>query len=164
MDRLKGIASLLVIAGAWLLLLRLVHLAVPMLYPAAFTGPISVDDFEAAGRHAGFSPRLPYYRPAALGTGPVHITASRRPRPKVVTFWQGERFLYLAEREGGPAPSRGVRGTPLEGRPGSRYWRAGETHHVVLELDGHWIEIRTDLTFVDVERIVDTLTPYRELL
>ena len=70
----------------------------------------------------------------------------------------------LAEQEGGPAPARGVRGTPLEGRPGSRYWRQGETHHVVLEEGGRWIEIRTDLPRLEVERIVDTLTPYRELL
>ena len=82
----------------------------------------------------------------------------------MVTFWQGERFLYLAEQEGGAAPARGVRGSILEGHPGSRYWREGETHHLVLELDGRWIEIRTDLDLVDVERIADTLRPYRELL
>ena len=161
---MKGFASLLIIAGGWLLVLRLVHLAVPAFYPAALTGPVSVDSFEAASRHAGFSPRLPYYRPQRLGARPVHITAVRRPHAKVVTFWRGERFLYLAEQEGGPAPARGVRGSPLEGHPGSRYWRQGETHHVVLEEGGRWIEIRTDLPRLEVERIVDTLTPYRELL
>ncbi len=161
---MKGLASLLVIAGGWLLLLRLVHLAVPAFYPAALTGPVSVDDFEAASRHAGFSPHLPYYRPQRLGERPVHITAVRRPYPRVVTFWRGERFLYLAEQEGGAVPARGVRGSPLADRPGSRTWRQGETHHVVLELDDRWIEIRTDLPRVEVERIVDSLTPYRELL
>ncbi len=164
MDRLKSLASLLVIVGCWLLLLRLLHLAVPAFYPAALTGPISVDDFEAAGRYLGFSPRLPFYRPARLGSRPIHITVTRRPHPRVVTFWQGEHFLYLAEQEGGPAPSRGVRGSPLEGHSGSRTWREGKTHHVVLRLDDRWVEIRTDLALADVERIVDTLTAYRDLL
>jgi hypothetical protein len=52
----------------------------------------------------------------------------------------------------------------LEGYAGSRYWREGDTHHVLLELRGHWIEARTDLSLREVRRIVDTLRPYEELL
>ena len=153
---------LLVVAGL-LLGLRLVHLAVPLLYPAVLSGPFSLETVAEAEPLVGFAPRLPFYRPEVLGTAPVHVTARRRPQPQVTVFWQGDRFLYLAERRGGPRPFVRPEARPLPGHPESSQWREGRTWRVVLEQDGLWIELRTDLPEEDLHRLVETLRPYREL-
>lgn len=165
MDRLKGAGSFLVAALGIFFALRLVHLGIPIFYPKVLTGPFSLDRIESVAEYTGFSPRLPFYRPEQLGLRPVNITVTRRPYAKVVIFWRAEHFLYLAEQEGGQ-PSRQAAGDaqPLPGHPEATWWQEGRTHHVVLALDGLWIELRTDLTLLDVQRIIDTLRPYDELL
>ena len=164
MDRLRGIASFLVIAAVAFAALRLLHLAVPVFYPKVLVGPVRLDRIEAVARYTGFSPRLPFYRPQQLGARPVDITVSRRPHPKVVIVWQGERFLYLAQQQGGERPPSEGDAVALPGRPDSSWSREGGTHHVVVKLDDLWIELRTDLPSRDLRRLVDTLRPYRELL
>jgi len=157
-----ALTFLLVVAGL-LVALRLVHLALPLLYPPVLSGPFSVDDVGQAEQYTGFPPRVPFYRPEVLGTAPVYVTARRRPHPQVTVFWQGDRFLYLNERRGGPEPFVRPEARPLPGHPESSQWREGRTWRVVLELDDLWIELRTDLPEEDLHRLVETLRPYGEL-
>lgn len=163
MDRLKGIGSFLIIIVVLFVFLRLLHLTVPIFYPRVLTGPFSVDDVGSTPEYLGFSPLLPFYRPEQLGVRPVNITVTRRPHPKVVIFWQAEHFLYLAERQGGETPRHDAGDGPLPGHPDSAWWLDGRTHHVVMKQNDLWIELRTDLSLRDVQRIVDTLLPYEEL-
>lgn len=164
MNRFKGLVSFAVITALFFVALRLVHLVVPIFYPRVLSGPFSLDDLGTVEQYTGFSPRVPFYRPEELGTRPVTITVTRRPHPKVTIFWQGEHFLVLTEQRGGEAPPRPVETWPLERHPEAAAWREGATTWVQLERDGLWIEVRTDLSTTDVERIVDSLRPYAELL
>lgn len=152
-----------ILAGLFVAL-RLLHLALPLLYPPVLAGPFSLDDLGEVERYTGFEPLVPFYRPEVLGSGPVTITARRRPLPQVLIFWQGRRFLYLAERRGGPQPRTSPDARPLPAHPEALWWREGRTHRVVWPLDGLWIEIRTDLPEQDLHRLVETLRPYGELL
>jgi hypothetical protein len=164
MDRLRAIASFALIAASFLVGLRLLHLTIPIFYPKVLSGPFSLDQIELVEQYTGFSPRLPFYRPQQLGERPVTITVTRRPYPKVVIFWQAEHFLYLAEQQGGDMSSGEGGGEPLADQPESGWRREGKTHHVVVQMDDLWIELRTDLSSRDVQRIIDTLRPYEELL
>jgi hypothetical protein len=164
MDRLRGIGSFLVVTVILLAALRLLHVGIPIFYPKVLTGPFSLDRIESVKEYTGFSPRLPFYRPEALGERPIYITVMRRPHSKVVIFWQGEHFLKLTEQQGGEIQLPGRESRPLAGHPEARWRLDGRTLEVVLEMDGLWIEIRTDLSLRDTQRIVDTLRPYEELL
>jgi len=169
MARFRGIATLLVVFGVLFLLLRALHLGVPLLYPKVLQGPFSLESVAEVEEYAGFSPLVPFFRPATLGERPVHVTVTRRPRARVAVFWQGERFLYLEEREGGGPPpvpenarewSLATPGAPEE----ARWWRQGRTVHAVARRGDHWVEVRTDLPADDARRVVETLRPYRDLL
>lgn len=164
--RLRAVVSFVILAAIFFALLRVVHLAVPVFYPQVLSGPFSVESFDEVEELAGFSPLVPFFRPEVLGAGPVHITVTRRPQPKVVVFWQAEHFLYLSEQRGGRPgrPPASVQPKPLPRHPDARWWQEGDTHHVRLERDGLWIELRTDLPLPDVDRVVETLRPYEELL
>lgn len=169
MARWRGVLSLLVIAGALFLLLRALHLGIPVVYPKVLQGPFSLESVAEVEEYAGFSPLVPFFRPESLGERPIHVTVTRRPRSRVTIFWQGERFLRLEERAGGappPVPENArawelrTAGAPDE----AHWWRQGRTVHAVARRGDHWVEIRTDLTDDDARRIVETLRPYRELL
>ena len=168
MGRLKGITSLLVIAGVFFLALRALHLLVPAFYPQVLAGPFSVEEIGAVEQYTGFEPLMPFYRPQGLGREPVHITAERRPRPRVTVFWHGDHFLYLEERAIVGASDRRPR-TPGNARPfealedGVR-WSEGETLHAVGRRGDVWVTLRTDLPEEDLRRIAETLRPYGELL
>jgi hypothetical protein len=169
MKRLRGIGSLLVILGGLFLLLRALHLGIPVVYPKVLQGPFSLDSVAEVEEYAGFSPLVPFFRPETLGERPIHVTVTRRPRARVTVFWQGERFLYLEEREGGPPPPVPENARAWELRtPGApdeaHWWRQGRTVHAAARRGDHWIELRTDLPDEDARRIVETLRPYRELL
>jgi hypothetical protein len=156
--------TLVVILGVLALALRILHVGAPMLYPRVLQGPFSLDDIAEVERYAGFSPLVPFFRPAELGSRPVHVTVFRRPAARVVIFWQGEHFLYLAQSRGGEPPPVPPGAEALAVAGGARWWRHGRTRHVVARRDGTWVEIRSDLDARDVRRIVETLRPYRELL
>jgi len=81
----------------------------------------------------------------------------------VVIFWHADHFLYLAEQRGGEKPADPPDSQPLPGHPESSWWHEGETIHGVLKLEDLWIELRTDLSLQDVQRISDTLRPYEQL-
>ncbi len=164
MDRLKPILSFALLAALVFGALRLVHLMVPVLYPKVLAGPFSLESIEQVEEYAGFAPRVPFYRPQTLGARPVNVTVERRPFPRMRVFWQGEHFLVLEETRGGPQPLHLPSDHPLPGHPGAAWWTEGRTQHVVYRLDDLWIDLRTDLPPQDVQRLVDTLRPYRELL
>ena len=107
---------------------------------------------------------MPFYRPQQLGAEPVNITVTRRPYPEIQVLWQAEHFLSLKERKGGPMPTVTPQAQPLPGHPGSMSWQDGRTQLVVIPLDDLWIELRTDLSLRDVQRLVDTLRPNEKLL
>lgn len=164
MGRLKGIASLLVILGGFFLAARVLHLVVPLFYPPVLAGPFSVEDIGEVEEYTGFSPLMPFYRPEELGREPVHITAERRPRPRVTVFWHGRHFLYLEERLDGDRPD-----TPADTRPfpildEGRRWNEGETLHAIGKRGDLWIRLRTDLGEEDLRRVAETLRPLEELL
>jgi len=163
-DRLKGVGSFVIVLVLLLLAMRVVHLGVPIFYPKVLAGPFSLTGFDEVEEYSGFSPYLPFYRPEHLGVTPGNITVTRRPYPRVVVFWHAEHFLYLAEQQGGQRSPQRMREAPLPGHPEASWWREGDTQMVVLQRDGVWIELRTDLSLRDVQRIVDTLRPYEELL
>lgn len=169
MSRLRGIASLLVITGVLFLALRALHVGIPVLYPRVLRGPFSLGSLAEVEGYTGFSPLVPFFRPQTLGPEPVNVTATRPPRAQVVVFWQGDRFLYLEEREGGGAPPvpEHARSWILEGPAASgenHWWRQGRTIYAVTRRGDLWIEVRTDLSDDDTRRVVETLRPYRELL
>jgi len=164
MDRLRDIASFVVITAVVFGILRLLHLGIPVFYPRVLAGPFNLDRMELVKQYTGFSPRLPFYRPEQLGVRPVDITVSRRPHPKVVILWRAKHFLYLAEQQGGGSPPHPGGGEALPGRPDSSWTQEAGNQHVVMKQGDLWIELRTDLSASDVQRIVDTLRPYEELL
>lgn len=161
---LAGLLSLVVILGVLGVLLRVVHLGIPLLYPQVLRGPFSLDGLDEVEEYAGFSPLVPFYRPAELGSAPVIVTVFRRPRPRVAILWQAERLLVLEQTQGGPPPAAPPQARPLVGEPEATWWREGRTHHVIARSRGLWVEIRTDLPEQDLHRIVATLRPYAELL
>lgn len=153
-------ALIVVLVGAFL---RLLHLGVPLLYPPVLAGPFSLETAEEAEEIVGFEPLMPFYRPEVLGTAPVNVTARRAPQPQLTVFWQGERFLVLTQRRGGPPPFARAESRPLPDHPEAQMWREGRTWRVVLPYRGLWIEIRTDLPEEDLHRLIETLRPYTEL-
>jgi hypothetical protein len=159
-----SLVSLAVTVGVLALLLRLLHVGLPILYPRVLQGPFALADVAEVEQYAGYSPLVPFFRPAELGPRPVHVTVFRRPHPRVVIFWQGEHFLHLDQRRGGDPPAVPSNAEPLPVAGGGRWWRQGHTRYLVLRRGGEWIEIRTDLDDASARRIAETLRPYRELL
>lgn len=169
MSRLRGIASLLVIAAVLLVVLRAIHVGIPIFYPRVLRGPFSLGDLAEVEQYTDFPPLVPFFRPQSLGPKPVHVTASRPPHAEVVVFWQGERFLYLEERAGAAAPPvpENARTWGLEGPAAAgehHWWRQGRTIYAVTRRGDLWIELRTDLSDDDARRVLETLRPYPELL
>jgi hypothetical protein len=158
-----SLASLIVVLAVLALLLRLLHLGLPLAYPRVLQGPFSVADLGAVEEYAGFSPLVPFFRPQQLGPQPVYVTVFRRPRPRVVALWQGEHFLFLEQTQGGPAPPVPPDAHPLAVPGGASAWRHGRTLHVVARREGLWIVLRTDLDERAARRLVETLRRQRDL-
>jgi len=136
MSRLRGIVSLLVIAAVLLLVLRAIHVGIPIFYPRVLRGPFSLGSLAEVEEYTGFPPLVPFFRPQTLGERPVNVTASRPPKAEVVVFWQADRFLYLEEREGGTPPPvpENARTWGLEGPAAAgehHWWRQGRTIYAV---------------------------------
>ncbi|MGD2115990.1 MAG: hypothetical protein PVG07_13110 [Acidobacteriota bacterium] len=164
MGRLKGILSLVVIAGVFFLAIRVLHLVVPLFYPPVLAGPFSVEELADVEQYTGFSPLTPFYRPEELGQRPVYITAERRPRPRVTVFWHGDRFLYLEQRLDGDRPHVPPDTRPFPVLEDGERWLEGSTWHAAGKRGDLWILLRTDLSDEDLRRIAETLRPLEELL
>jgi hypothetical protein len=169
MSRLRGLVSLVVLAALLWLALRAIHVGIPLVYPQVLRGPFSLDSLAEVEDYTRFSPLVPFFRPEVLGEQPVHVTVTRPPRAEVVVFWQAERFLRLAEREGGerPAVPHDARTWTLRGPAAAgenHWWQRGRTVYAVARRGELWIELRTDLSSDDARRIVESLRRYRDLL
>jgi hypothetical protein len=158
-----SLVTLVVVLGILAVVLRLLHLGMPMLYPRVLQGPFSLEDVGEVERYADFSPLMPFFRPAELGPRPVHVTVYRQPVPRVVVFWQGDHFLYLEQSRGGEPPPVPADAEALAVGEGTRWWRHGRTRHVVSRRGGIWVEIRSDLDDRTVRRVLESLRPYEEL-
>jgi hypothetical protein len=157
----KGIASLLVITAAVFVVLRGLHLAVPIVFPETRQGPIVVERLEDVRRQVGFAPILPAYRPAILGDHPGDMTIQLSPVPTFRTVWRGDAHdLTLTQRRGGPDPAIPPLARPLEGVPTAMWWIAGGRSYLVLRRDEFWIELDTSLPERELRRFADTLTMY----
>jgi hypothetical protein len=158
--RLTGLGSFILITGGVLLVLRLLHVGIPLLLPDTRPGPFALTSLDEVRRRVGFAPLVPAYRPAALGDRPSSLTVSLSPYPTFVIVWRGEHHLSVTQRRGGAMPAHPATGQPLAGVAGSTWWRDGSVHRLVLKRDEFWIEVETDLPSRDLKRIADTLTPY----
>ena len=160
MGRLTGLGSFILITGSILLVLRLLHVGLPLFLPDTRPGPFALASLDEVRRRVGFAPLLPAYRPAALGDRPSNLTVSLSPYPTFVIVWRGEHHLSVTQRRGGAMPAHPVTAQPLAGVADSTWWLDGSVRHLVLKRDGFWIEVETDLPPRDLKRIADTLTPY----
>ncbi|MBK9238836.1 MAG: hypothetical protein IPL75_00950 [Acidobacteria bacterium] len=160
MDRLKGLRTFLLITGVVALGLRLLHTALPVAFPETRQGPIRVERLEDVRRLAGFTPLIPGYRPATLGTGPVSMQVWLSPSPTFEVVWQqGDQYLSVTQRRGGQKPAHPPLAAALGGVPGSTWWMEGSRHHVLLERGEFWVEIETSLPEGELRRFADTLAP-----
>ena len=97
MDRLKGLFTFVCVTAGVLLALRVIHVAVPAVFPETRQGPITITRLDDVRRLAGFAPLIPAYRPATLGLQPVTMTVVLSPRPV---------FTVPPSREPSRAPKR----------------------------------------------------------
>jgi hypothetical protein len=150
MAGLKRIVSFLVITTAVFVVLRGVHIAVPIVFPETRQGLIVVTRLEDVRRQVGFAPILPAYRPAILGDHPGEMTIELSPVPTFRTVWRG----------GGPDPVMPPLARPLDGVPNAMWWIAGGRSYLVIRRDQFWIELDTSLPSRELRRFADTLTAY----
>lgn len=161
MGRLTGLGSFIVVAAALLLVLRTLHLGVPLFFPDTRPGPFTLASLDEVRRRAGFAPLVPGYRPATLGDRPSSLTVTATPRPTFVIVWHGaEHRLSITQRRGGAMPPHPPTSRPLAGVADSTWWLDGSTNHLVLRRGDLWVEVETDLPSRDLRRIADTLRPY----
>lgn len=158
---MKGIASFLLITATVFVVLRGLHLAVPIVFPETRQGPIAVARLEDVRLQVGFAPILPAYRPAILGDHPGEMTIELSPVPTFRTVWRGEEHdLTLTQRRGGPDPGMPPLARPLEGVPNAMWWSAGGRSYLVLRRDEFWIALDTSLPARELRRFADTLRAY----
>jgi hypothetical protein len=158
--RLRAIGGFLLITGGVLLLLRAVHVGVPMFLPETRPGPFALASLDEVERRVGFPPIVPAYRPETLGRAPATLTVTLSPRPTVVVVWQGEQYLRLTQRRDGSKPPHPPTAHALGGVPDSTWWQEGALQHLIVRRGAFWIEVETDLPWRDLRRIADTLGPY----
>jgi hypothetical protein len=158
-----SLVSLAIVLAVVALLLRLLHVGLPLLYPRVLQGPFSLTDVREVEQYTGESPLVPVFHPQELGSRPVYVTVYRRPVSRVLVFWQGDRFLALDQWRGGEPPAVPPIAQAMPIAEGGRWWRQGRTWHVVLRREGSWVEMTSDLDQDAVRRVAGTLRPYREL-
>ncbi len=161
MARLKGVPSFVLIVAVALGVLRVVHVAVPLIFADTRLGPFEIGSLDEVERRVGFRPLVPAYRPRTLGEESPRLTGARSPYATVVMVWRGERHLAISERRGGGAPDHPPTSRPLTGVADSLWWSEKGVHHAILQREGLWVSIETDLPAGDLRRLADTLTPYR---
>jgi hypothetical protein len=150
----------MLIAAVTLAALRLLHVGVPLFVPGTRPGPFTLTSLDDVERHVGFAPLVPAYRPAVLGERPASITTWLGPRPTFAIVWQGDYFLSVTQRRGGPEPAHPPIGQPLAEVADSTWWQEGPRSHLILRRGEFWIEVETDLPAGELKRIADTLARY----
>jgi hypothetical protein len=155
---MKGLRSLLVITAAVFGLVRLAHVGIPLVFPDARIGPVTIASIDDIRRQAGFAPMLPAYRPATLGERPIAITLTYSPRRTLTTVWRnGDEYLSVVQRRGGRQPDYPPLARPFEDLAGSRWWTNGSRSFLVLSRGSFWITIETSLPARELERFAVTL-------
>ena len=163
MDRLKGLPSFVVIVAVVFGGLRLAHVTVPTLFPETRQGSIAVSDLDEVRRLVGFAPMLPAYRPASLGERPTSALITFGSWPTLAIVWQnGEEYLSVTQRRGGPRPEHPPLARPFEDVPGSTWWADASRRYLLLERGEFWIQIETSLSARDLRRFADTLSTIRD--
>jgi len=83
------------------------------------------------------------------------------PRPTFGVVWrEGEQYLSVTQRQGGPKPGHPPLSQPLTGVADSTWWMEGSRSHLILARGGFWIELETSLPPMELRRFADTLTQY----
>jgi len=161
MGRLTGLGSFALITAGVLLGLRLLHVSVPLVFPGTRQGPIAIAHLDEVRRQVGFAPLIPAYRPATLGDRPASMSVLLSPTPTFVIVWrEGEQYLSVTQRQGGPRPGHPPLSQPLPGVADSTWWMEGSRCHLILARGEFWIELETSLPPRELKRFADTLTPY----
>jgi hypothetical protein len=161
MDRLKGLGSFALITTVVLLGLRLLHVFIPVMLPQTRQGPIAITSLDEVRPRVGFAPLMPAYRPLTLGDRPASMTVVFNPRPTFVVVWQqGEQYLSITERQGGPQPGHSPLSQPLTDVADSTWWMEGSRSHLILARGDYWIDVETSLPPGELKRFADTLTRY----
>lgn len=161
MDRLNGLGSFALITAGVLLGLRLLHSSIPLVFPETRQGPLAIASVGEVRARVGFAPLMPAYRPSALGDRPSSMSVWLAPRPTFVVVWrEGEQFLSVTQRQGGPEPRHPPLSQPLTGVADSTWWMEGARSHLVLARGEFWIELETSLPSTELRRFADTLTQY----
>jgi hypothetical protein len=160
MARLRGVGSFVVIVIVVFGALRLIHVAMPLIFTGTRPGPFDLGSLDEVQRRVGFSPLVPAYRPAVLGPQLARLSGTRSPYAGIVMVWKGERYLAVSERRGGPAPDHPPTSRPLTAVEDSLWWSERGVHHMILRRGDLWISMETDLPSGDLRRLADTLTLY----
>jgi hypothetical protein len=161
MDRLTGLRSFVLIAAAVFAVLRLAHLAVPLVFPETRQGPVAIASLDEVRQRAGFAPILPAYRPAFLGERPASLTITLSPHPTLVVVWRGnDHELSVTQQRGGPMPHLPPLSRPFEDVADAVWWTSGSRLHLVVPRGAFWIHIETSLSARELRRLVDTLTGF----
>ena len=161
MDRLNGLGSFALITAGVLLGLRLLHSSLPLVFPETRQGPLAIASLDEVRARVGFAPLMPAYRPATLGDRPSSMRVWLSPRPTLGVVWrEGEQYLSVTQRQGGPQPGHPPLSQPLTGVADSTWWMEGSRSHLILARGGFWIELETSLPPMELRRFADTLTQY----
>lgn len=161
MRALRGIPSLLLVAGVVAVLLRLAHVGLPLLQPGVLPGPFGLADPAAAEDVVGFVPLVPVVHPESLGADPVEVSARRRPVREVEIRWRGERRLRLVERRAADRTLTTEPGETVTLVRGIPVRRGAFGYRVVGEVGGLWVELDTDLEPREAVRVFSSLAPVR---
>jgi hypothetical protein len=161
MARLKGLPSFFLIVVVVLGVLRIAHVAIPLIFADTRPGPFVLKSLDEAQPRVGFAPLVPGYRPATLGEAPAHLTGALLPLRSVRMVWRGERYLVISERRGGAMPAHPPTSRPLTRVEESLWWSDDGVHHLILRRGDLWVELETDLPSTDLRRLADTLDVYR---
>jgi hypothetical protein len=159
--RLKGLPSFLLIVVVVLGLLRVAHIAIPLIFADTRPGPFVLRSLDDVQPRLGFAPLVPGYRPATLGQEPARLTGGLLPLRSVRMVWRGERYLDISERRGGAMPAHPPTSRPLTNVSKSLWWSDEGVHHLILRRGDLWVELETDLPSGDLRRLADTLDVYR---
>jgi hypothetical protein len=155
-----GLRSLVVTVAVVFGALRLVHVTLPLVFPETRQGPQAIATLDEVRGQAGFAPVLPAYRPATLGERPS-VTLTYTPWPTVTVVWrQGDQFLSITQRRGGPRPAHPPLARPFEDLAGSLWWADEAGSHLILAHGDFWMQIETSLSTRDLRRFADTLAEY----
>lgn len=157
MARLKGAVSLIAITAGVLLALRLLHLALPIVYPLSNPGPFVLDRVEQVAPYAGFEPYVPFYRPELLGEAPPRIVVTRVEFAQVTMSWSGQHSLEIVQQLAATRPRVPAAAQPMEGVDEVQWWADGPDTSAMVWRDGVAVALHSDLPREQLRRVILSL-------